>query len=447
MDAIPLELVQHILYQVPGDMDPPELSATLRNCSLVSHNWKEIAQPLLFAEFIRYGPYYDQLKLYRTLFLHPYLRDLVRCIWVDIDILSSLLDSDSDTRLAQASDPQSSLDLFDQLISSPRCYHLIIDFRALFLYPKTSRTVSRFSSQTNLTALSITDYVRDPISILYQFPSLEELHLCRSSFTGFDSGDGRLIQDNGPQTEWTINLSRDRPRLSHLYFESADVYDTLKWFLHSDCAFDISKLKTFHYLDMSNEFTSYTLARELVQAVSSSLEDLALDPPTTFSQRDIYTSPEICTFNPLPQLRRLKVSLQQDGLLPWVIHLLSGLVFPDVLEEFELSCPMDDYEVENARKDHHWEELDLLLTSSRSSVHSADSEEAGLAGHRKDFHLKIVRFGIVVTDPTEENITRSRDVAAMLPSLLPKLWGLGIVTTSRSGAFGHVKDSDCWYGS
>ncbi|TFK63426.1 hypothetical protein BDN72DRAFT_902417 [Pluteus cervinus] len=452
MDALAPEVLEHILSQVPIDSSPKELSATLSNCSLVSHNWRAIAQPLLFSEFIRYGGHYNPMRLYRTLLSHPRLQDLVKCIWVDTAVLSITSDSDSFIgRLQEQQFSRSVIDLFHQLTSRPRpgLHHLIVDFVSEELEAQNLKIVASLISSPNLTVLSFTNVISAPIVILYQCPSIRELHLCRCSFSGFDrDGDGHLVRDETSQVDWAgyPPPSKDRPRLSHLYLESTDIYEIrfIRWFLHLDCAFDISGLKTFHLLDASDEFDSYTLARDLVQKVSPSLEEFAFDPPTAFTDRDIYSSPEYATFDPLPELRTLKLSLQQTGvstgsessLWTWAIQFMSGLAHPERLEEIQFVCSL----AERVRDARGWEELDLFLTSVIT-----DPEDEELSGGRKVWNLKRIWFGIVTVSDETTRLKKWESIAAIIPSLVPRIWGLGLVKVSLSNNWGHVHDSDCWY--
>ncbi|TFK70890.1 hypothetical protein BDN72DRAFT_958507 [Pluteus cervinus] len=428
MDSLALELLEGILYHVYEKLEPSELSITLRNCSLISHQWKEIAQPLLFLKLLPYGLLYDRVKLRDTLISYPHLRHLVKCIWIE-------------TGRSQ-SDGNPLIDLYHQIIPNPR--HLVIQSGDI-VESQSYKILCDLVSSSHLTVLSVYKVRRFPIGIFYQCACVRELHLYISNFSGFKrDGDGGLSGDNTLQPGLDHNRSTKRPHLLHLYFESAYDDDVLlmKWFLHPDCAFDISELKTFHFLDMSDETSSYDLARTLVQSVSSSLEDLALDPPTCFSREDCYSSLDYIRFDPLPHLRRFKLSLQQDNfpegsLWPWTINFLSGLSYPERLEELELPCILTRYMPAKVNKNHGWEELDVLLTSSAPLA----VDEPGR--HRNFLNLKSVRFGVVTTSSYKRD--RMRKFGEVLPSLLPRLQGLGLLKVSFSTIIGFVNDADCWY--
>ncbi|TFK70889.1 hypothetical protein BDN72DRAFT_838419 [Pluteus cervinus] len=435
MDSLAPELLEDILYHVYEDLSASKLSITLRNCSLVSHQWKEIAQPLLFSKLMPYGKRYDQIKLRDTLILYPHLRHLVKCIWLDTDISADISQPDGN----------SLIDLYRQLISNPRFQHLTLKQLGDNVKPQSYKTICDLVSSSHLTVLSAYTLRQFPIGIFYQCASVRELHLYMSCLSGFKGdGDGGLFGDKTLEFRSDRNRSTERPHLLHLYFESAfdDEVTLMKWFLHPDCAFDISELKTFHFLDMSNEVSSYTLARTLVGSVSSSLEDLALDPPTCFSEEDYYNNLDYTRFDPLPHLRRLKFSLQQDEfpegtLWPWTINVLAGLSYPERLEELELPCILTKYLPENADKNHGWEDLDILLTSSTP----LEVDEPGR--HQNFSNLKSVRFGVVAM--SSQTRDEEQRIGEALPSLLPRLHGLGILKVSFSTVIGFVEDVDCWY--
>ncbi|TFK70895.1 hypothetical protein BDN72DRAFT_500617 [Pluteus cervinus] len=433
MDALAPELLENILHHVASS-NPSELAVLLGNCSLVSHKWKEIAQPLLFSKLLLYGLLYDQVRLHQTLISYPHLHNLVRCIWINLDILPgrSELDLDKDALV----------DLYHQLTSNPRFHHIVIKENAESVDLQSYKTLCGLVTSSHLTTLSVYELRQFPIGIFYQCTSVRELHIYWSNFSAFESeGDGRLSQDKRPEFRSSSNRSTMRPHLLHLYLESAfeDDVALIKWFLHPDCAFDISGLKTFHFLDMSDQLESFTLARSLVQRASSTLESLALDPPTRFTREDYYMLPDYNKFDPLPQLRYLKLSLQEDNfphasLWPWITQFLSSLSHPGRLEELHLACILTDYTTEVMDKDHGWEELDLLLASSMP-----------FTVHRKFSNLTGVTFGVV--NVAAQNREDERRTGRALPSLLPRLQELGILRVTFSNVLGFVEDADCWYHS
>ncbi|TFK70877.1 hypothetical protein BDN72DRAFT_877507 [Pluteus cervinus] len=439
MDTLALELLEDILYRAYKDSSFQDLSATLRNCSLVSRQWKEIAQSLLFSEFLLYGRCYNQIKLHQTLISYPHLRDLVKCIWADIRLFSGM----------HGLDENAVIDLYRQLAFSPRLQHVVLKQKQQLVEPRSFKVFSDLVSSSHLTVLSVYEFRQFPIDILYQCTSVRELHVCRSNFSGFATdSDGALTADTGLGNNQGGHPSRSakRPRLLHLYFEVAygDDIALIKWLLHPDCAFDISDLKTFHVLDMSNDLSSYKLARSLAQRVSSSLEELALDPPTRFSNKEYYLAAEYNTFGPLPHLRCLKLSLQQDefpsgSLLPWTMQFLSGLSHPERLEELQLPSILSDHVPENMNKDHGWEEFDLFLTASTPSTDKDPN------GHRKFLNLNRVRWGSVVLSSDPDDVGPAIKTAEVLPSLLPRLHELGILKVSVSNVIGFLEDSNCWY--
>ncbi|TFK62806.1 hypothetical protein BDN72DRAFT_902936 [Pluteus cervinus] len=438
MDALPRELLEQILCHASSGLNPLGLSATLRNFCFVAHRWKDIAQPLLFSKFTRCGHHYNQIKLLRTLLSCPHLQELVNCMWVEPWMMS---DEGDGVRYGPHSDPDSVLDLYHQLALKPRFNHLVIKWdtgerrQGLHEIPSISSLVS----SPNLTVISCYRLQGYPIGIFDLCASIRELHLYQSTFSGFyPTGGGRLTRDN----EWENTLSQTRPRLLRLYVESADSVEAavLKWFLHPQCAFDISELNTFHYLDASCQLESYERARQIVNRTSSTLEDFCYDPPADLGEENTYTSPRYATFDPLPHLRYLKLSLHQDeNIWSWVLHFLSGLAHPEALEELQLPYSLTLPEELIAFEANGWERLDSYLTSLTFL------RDGTSAGHRKFLNLKRVRIGFVSFRWTQNGESRSKNLAEVVPSLVPRCWALGIVEVSSSTVTGFVEDSDCWY--
>ncbi|TFK71599.1 hypothetical protein BDN72DRAFT_837501 [Pluteus cervinus] len=429
MDDLAFELLEQILEQVSFDSNPSVLSKTLRRCCLVSHTWKEIAQPLLFSTFTLYRRYYDLSRLYNTLSAYRHLQGLVKCTWVAPSMLSSAF----------------FVDILREVVSNPQFRDMII-YRDFKYQTQSLIVLPSLISSPYITVLSFYRVTWCPIWMLYQCTSVRELHIYKSSFSGLRSDDagelvidkkaGCLLKNPGGDS----SCLKDRPHLQHLYLESAESGDIilLKWFLHPDCAFDVSTLKTFHCLDMSNDITLFLLARKLVQRVPS-LEELALDPPTDLSEGLGYISPEYPTFDPLPRLRRLKLSLQQEddiNLWPWTIRFLSGLAHPERLEELQLPCTIPDGKMRRWAFRSGWNDLDAFLTSHL--------DNDGPPGRRRFSNLRRISVS-AVRSSNEEDKRQLRGFEAELAQCIPRLKKLGVVQISHSDALGFVKNSDCWY--
>ncbi|TFK69376.1 hypothetical protein BDN72DRAFT_617138 [Pluteus cervinus] len=453
MDMIPLELVEQILHHASSCLNPSDLSSTLRSFCLVSHTWDQIAQPLLFSKFIRYGRSYDQVKLHQTLLSYPHLRDLVECIWVDIGISSSshwVTSNTTDSNL----DSESTLDLYRQLTRNPRFHHIVIkNVNPSEAKPRAQEILSSLISSANVTVLSCYRLSRYPIDLFYHCISVRELHLYQSRFSGFErigvgslegvqEGVARRLDENGTHQDLSSSRRRRRPTLLYLYLEALQGdEDILKWFLHPNCAFDISELKTLDFYDDSCESDSFQRVQEIVARTSSSLEEVGLHPPVYLSE--VLINVDYTTLASLPQLKCLKISLSGDeNFWPWAIQLLSSLSHPEHIEELQVSYTLGPSGSEPLLSDvqaQGWEGLDLCLTAF------APSSAACPTTHRKFLNLKRVVIGLAICEWTTDGKSRSRRLAEAFPVILPRISALIPIKVSFSNVSGFIHNSDCWY--
>ncbi|TFK69375.1 hypothetical protein BDN72DRAFT_840471 [Pluteus cervinus] len=447
MDIIPPELVEKILHHTSSGLNPSELSSTLRCFCLISHTCKQIAQHLLFSKFIRYGCSYNQIKLHQTLLSYPHLRDLVECIWVDIGISSSSSTQVTSNTTDLNLDSESTLDLYRQLTRSPRFHHIVIkgSFEAK---PRAQEILSSLVSSANVTVLSCYRLSRYHIDLFYHCISVRELHLYYSSFSGLErlregilEGVGGMVcrlDDNGTRQNLSSNCRR--PRLSHLCIEPwKGDEDILMWFLHPNCAFDLSELKT---LDVYDESGACQKLQELITHTSSSLEKVGLQPPVYFF--GMLVDVDDVTFPSLPRLRCLKICIDGQGNL-WhraIIKLLSSVSHPEHLEELQLSYTLAPSGSEPRLPGDQmlgWKTLDLCLTAF------APSSAADPTLHWKFLNLKKVIIGLVARKWAGRGEIRSRKLAEVLPEILPRLSALNLVEVSFSNYSGFIHNSDCWH--
>ncbi|TFK60701.1 hypothetical protein BDN72DRAFT_501189 [Pluteus cervinus] len=270
MDPLAPELIGLIFQHIITDCDPRELANTFRTCCLVSRKWREIAQPLLFSEYPRFREHSSE-ELFRILDNQPHLQPHIKNLWIHTEVwFEEPLYKDMFRRLA------------------PRLRTLVVTNQVTggilggIPLPISEAIISCLSTNI-LTSLSFSEVIGFPISIFYQLPCLRELHLHASTPAGFSihDADGKLKFEFYS----TPRLGGLKPKLFHLFIEDAnsDQINILDWFIHVECAFDVSELKTFHGFESPDSVWQAlyisTIRQKFVKFVSSSLQNLALSEP------------------------------------------------------------------------------------------------------------------------------------------------------------------------
>ncbi|TFK60699.1 hypothetical protein BDN72DRAFT_883476 [Pluteus cervinus] len=395
MDPLAPELLDLIFKHVMNDFDPRELADALTTFSLVSREWREIAQPILLSRYPR-SRHHRNKELFITLSEQPHLQRHVKNLWIQTKALDSVPLYES---------------VFREL--APGRNTLIITNEFCGLFPKhIFATISHCLLAGHLTKLYLSDLNGFPINIFYSLPSLRELHLHASTLLVIPPSQSSGLSYS---PSWT---RAPKAELIHLFIEGASTeqMNILTWFMGSECAFNISRLKTFHTLEAvkssSTDTSTYTMCQEFIKRVSSSLRDLALDP-----NPGVLLVPDSFTFESLPKVRSVKLSLQNDhfpstNFLPWAADALEHLVYAEVLEYVELPCRLSGDEAITLDPSFGWHRLDDVLASSRFP------------------NLKSVIFGFVgVTSCEREGMGVIGDA---IPSLLPRLSDKGILTVEIS---------------
>ncbi|TFK60702.1 hypothetical protein BDN72DRAFT_850297, partial [Pluteus cervinus] len=286
-----------------------------------------------------------------------------------------------------------------------------------------------YLSSNQLTALSISKSVGFLLTIFYHLPSLLQLRLHASTLVGFSTVDG--TPEFEPVSTWSQS---SRPKLRYLSIEdaSAEQMNVLKWFMDPICAFDVSELKTFHALELTKDgesIAAYSICQTFVKFISSSLQNLALDPST-----GVLLDAKWFKFDPIPQLHSIKLSLQHDpfpfrNFLPWTADVLASLSHSEKLEYLDIPCTFAGEHGHGIRLDSSqgWYALDNVLLSRRFS------------------NLKGVTFGVVTAGAMTSERERLSTIVEAIPKLLPGLSDRGVLTVTNSPILGYVSSRDCWY--
>ncbi|TFK60700.1 hypothetical protein BDN72DRAFT_850295 [Pluteus cervinus] len=411
MDPLAPELINLIFQHVQDDYDSRELADVLRNCCLVSHGWREIAQPILFSEYPRFRQHPNK-ELFQTLHQQPHLQSHIKnlCIqtklWFELPIYETV---------------------FCELAPGLKTLVITNQWTGGTPLPIAEAIVSCLSTNI-LTGLSFSGVTSFPISIFYQLPHLRDLHLHASTISGFSVEDGKLGLEYEPTPTRSEGL---KPKLDRLFIEEASLEQirVLHWFMSADCAFDLSELKTFYGFEsprvMGPGLEIYTICQKFVNFVASSLLNLALDPNPA-----VLADPVWFKFEPLPHLRSIRLSLQNDyypliNLLPWVTNVLNSLSHPTQLEYLDLPCRFYGEGPIDLDPSLGWHQLDNFLVSGRFP------------------NFKRVSFGAVRVFPHEND--RMDAIVNGIPFLLPRLSEKGLVIVTNSPVIGYLSRRDCWY--
>ncbi|TFK70119.1 hypothetical protein BDN72DRAFT_839427 [Pluteus cervinus] len=283
MAALPFELIEVILKNLYTN--PFSKPACLAACSLVCRGWRPIAQALFFSEVsIPDGPNRPPVQpgqddLYPWSTENPNLQLYVRRLWI-----RSLQESRIG-KLASSLPNLEQLVIFDpsKLDGNETIPSRIMDS----LYENIH--------SNHLTSLCISNVVDFPVHTFYLCSSLRELKIRGTSFEGLRADTHTFEHEES--LDYARSLDPDpspRPRLQslHLSISSPGSVGIFLWLLTPGCAFDLSELKTLHCLDRTDAIACFSRVVRLVDFVSSSLEDLMVDPPTWCS-----CPPFLCRFS------------------------------------------------------------------------------------------------------------------------------------------------------
>ncbi|TFK62226.1 hypothetical protein BDN72DRAFT_848908 [Pluteus cervinus] len=160
------------------------------------------------------------------------------------------------------------------------------------------------------------------------------------------------------------------------------------------------------------------------------MKDIALDLPTNvfIFNEELFSADS--RLQPLINLRRLKLSLQQSkfprvNLLPWVTHIVSNLSHPEKMEEIILPCAFFTHYEFKTRSGDGWDALDEALVSPRLS------------------NLRSVEFVLVQRDPNEER--HAKRIVRAVPELFRRTIERGILRVGSYTRIGYTSARECWH--
>ncbi|TFK63824.1 hypothetical protein BDN72DRAFT_847249 [Pluteus cervinus] len=331
------ELVSLFFDYIIEDSSPAHMSSRLRTCSLVCQQWRDIAQPLLFSRFTLFRECYSNERLIKSLNSNPILPQYVRAIWMD------------DTWLD-----------FEDFILLYVVLRGLTHLGILAQWPKAEvdheedirRIFSIALSSPNLTCLFIQD-CEFPLYLFYLCPALRELDVVDVWFSHFDEDHGKAILPD------SVCSHSPRPQLLRFTIESdTGKMPILRWLMDSECAFDLSALRSFRAFDDSNDPRAQELTLDLVRFVGPSLEHLLIIPPGLYRVGDSADG---------GNLRSLQIDTDQGDYvngIPPILNFLERLPHPEKLETFIATCLFNPKHIYEDYIEQGWGKVNSLLTGS-----------------------------------------------------------------------------------
>ncbi|TFK71600.1 hypothetical protein BDN72DRAFT_895570 [Pluteus cervinus] len=410
------ELVDLVIKHITTADNPlDEVTSTLLNSCLVSHTWRTIAQPMLFAEVPRRSPAKGLARfsdrLFGTLSRYEYLKGYITSLAVDVGDLAHL----------------SRKRLFDLI---PQIHELVLVTRSSSSLNTDTGLVEMWANinpSTRLTTICVTTVNKFPIDIFYYAAALKRLHLIDVGFIGFSSTDGSPISNLSAQTQ--------RAKLSDLYlFSQLDKQDIriLSWFLHPQCAFDFSELSTCHIIytpfppDTQPKPESHLLIERFLQSLNTPvIRDIGFCPPRTLLKEEA-DFPRYQIFHNLPSLQSVKVALDEavqsdQSLIQWVVsQFLPQLSHPERLEELLIPLSFGhDTSYNTSKASLGWDSLDTLLSSDFGPF------------------LNLRRVHVAIHDPTrvtypQDHLEMMQALKHTITQLLPQLHERNILRVTLS---------------
>ncbi|TFK70153.1 hypothetical protein BDN72DRAFT_566774 [Pluteus cervinus] len=344
MVEIPPEIVELFLYQLNAS---EKRKTNLKNCCIVSHTWRSIAQPLLFSSLTLHTETSNTETLAETVIQSPQLIP-----YVDYFCISGRIDSAYDTiinvaRIAANLNP-CTLQLW-WTFSRVR--------RRVELHSSIISILPSLLSSTRLTTLHLLNVTNFPATFFRHCTVLTALSLSCCTFSETDQPDSTLsIRLTRPKLH-NLTLLADKPSPEELHF--------LDWCIQPYCPLDLSELKVFTNASMPTQ--AFEIVCRFVKVIGRSLEAMSVDP------NHLHLGPTYI-FPPFPaeglcNLRSLTITMVLAYMTPttvhfsWVIDLLSNLPKPNLLNQLILDCvfnlpgrPRPDI------RPHDWDELDRVLS-------------------------------------------------------------------------------------
>ncbi|TFK64195.1 hypothetical protein BDN72DRAFT_280291 [Pluteus cervinus] len=249
MTTFPVEIIENILEHVYSEYKPLETPYDLHQCSLVSHTWRAISQPLIFLELLLTEGQEEQMKVLLDA-QNGHIRQYVRKAWIE---------------------DHKGLEFIEEFLNSlPNLQRLYV------LHGGSLKLISMESpvpetTLKNLTSLCLSIVGSFPVQAFYSCHSLRELKINESIFE-VDIKIQHSFPGRSPISSLdSLHVAGDD--LSHMQI--------LEWMLTPRCPFDLGALTTLQISDRSDELRAYEWAAGIVKLCTSTLRDLMIDPPTS----------------------------------------------------------------------------------------------------------------------------------------------------------------------
>ncbi|TFK64193.1 hypothetical protein BDN72DRAFT_280258 [Pluteus cervinus] len=284
MSSLPAELIENILEHVYSEYKDLETPSDLHRCALVSRTWRAISQPLIFFELLLSEGQEEQMKM----LLDTHLRQHVRKAWIE---------------------DCGSLEFIEEF------FNLLPNVQGLCVLHSGPRKLMETpvpeTMLKNLTSLGLSNIRSFPVQAFYNCHSLRELKINKLTFE-IDIRIQPLFPSRSP-----ISILDSL----HIAGFSLPQMRILEWMLTPQCPFNLGALTTLRIADNSDELSTYTWAVQIVKLCASTVQDLRIDIPTLFADRD-------------PNLTKIK---RYANYVPWMKAFFSSLPMPNRLEETEAS--------------------------------------------------------------------------------------------------------------
>ncbi|TFK70680.1 hypothetical protein BDN72DRAFT_877635 [Pluteus cervinus] len=395
--SFPPEIIKEFISYVATDEGDTQNQrrAHLHTQCLVSRTWYGLAQPLLFAEITAFRTGHNQTGdrdtaeitelLARTLIDSPHTRSYVKTL--------SLGAASSHPR-----DPV--IKIIENLTTLEGLRIVHPEYEDAFLHADLLKVLPKALNSTHLTSLGFSELKLVPLSILKYPLALEELVIHHSTFDIPDLREGAAPSPA---------VQRPAPKVLILSASNLSEADVLEGILLQDGPLDISRIEEFWAMDRSDGEEVYGFVCTFTSAISSTLEDVLINPPT-----DCFRSVELTERFPSEKLSNLRMAqfsvLQLSderygyNAVPWVISAITRLCNPEKLETIKLHCEFRNEEsrTDEDLLDQGWVQFDSELVSGRfSNLRELDiifyDEENGL-----DNSALLLKFSTLLDGASEE---------------------------------------------
>ncbi|TFK70151.1 hypothetical protein BDN72DRAFT_839463 [Pluteus cervinus] len=345
MPEIPPEIVKLFIYHL-GGME--QRQTHLKNCCLVSHTWRSIAQPLLFS-VINLRPHSEATESFaRIVTQFPKLIGYVDFFGISGRICDPCEAAIDVAHIVATRNPRA--------LEVGWTIHEIS--RRARLYPSYLAVLPGLLASTRLTFLHL-HRIRDfPATLFRHCAVLKELVLESCSFS----------QMGQPASPPLIAMTRQKLHSLTLRAGRFSVDETciLEWFTQPYCTLDLSELKMFVNSSMPFNDASPVIC-QFIRTFGQSFEAISIDPVHVYLARRPATRSIPFPVEQLRKLESLTILMllavsSRTHLLSWTVNLLYNLPEPNHLTRLVFDCLF--YSPGGTRRDveiGEWEEIDKIL--------------------------------------------------------------------------------------